>query len=62
MRGFGDSEPLPIDATRGLADWADDTQALLEALGIEAAPSTSPGGRPAAPRSLPSRSTARSPR
>ena len=35
MRGFGDSEPLPIDATRGLADWADDTQALLEALGIE---------------------------
>ena len=34
MRGFGDSEPLPIDATRGLADWADDTQALLEALGI----------------------------
>ena len=34
MRGFGDSEPLPIDATRGLADWADDTQALIEALGI----------------------------
>ena len=35
MRGFGDSEPLPIDATRGLRDWADDTHALLEALGIE---------------------------
>lgn len=35
MRGFGDSEPLPIDATRGLGDWADDTQALLEALGVE---------------------------
>jgi pimeloyl-ACP methyl ester carboxylesterase len=35
MRGFGDSEPLPIDATRGLRDWADDTQALLEALGVE---------------------------
>ena len=35
MRGFGDSEPLPIDATRGLADWADDTQALIEALGLE---------------------------
>src|SRR3954466_1938361 len=34
MRGFGDSEPLPLDATRGLADWADDTQALIEALGI----------------------------
>jgi pimeloyl-ACP methyl ester carboxylesterase len=35
MRCFGDSEPLPIDATRGLRDWADDTQALLEALGVE---------------------------
>ena len=34
MRGFGDSEPLPIDATRGLRDWADDTHALVEALGI----------------------------
>ena len=38
MRGFGDSEPLPIDATRGLRDWADDTHALLEALGIERPP------------------------
>jgi len=35
MRGFGDTEPLPIDATRGLRDWADDTHALVEALGIE---------------------------
>jgi pimeloyl-ACP methyl ester carboxylesterase len=35
MRGFGDSEPAPIDATRGLRDWADDTHALVEALGIE---------------------------
>ena len=35
MRGFGDSERLPIDATRGLRDWADDTRALVEALGIE---------------------------
>jgi pimeloyl-ACP methyl ester carboxylesterase len=35
MRGFGDSEQLPIDATRGLRDWADDTHALVEALGIE---------------------------
>jgi pimeloyl-ACP methyl ester carboxylesterase len=34
MRGFGDSERLPIDATRGLRDWADDTHALVEALGI----------------------------
>lgn len=35
MRGFGDTERLPIDATRGLADWADDTFSLVEALGIE---------------------------
>jgi pimeloyl-ACP methyl ester carboxylesterase len=34
MRGFGDSERLPIDATHGLRDWADDTHALVEALGI----------------------------
>ena len=24
LRGFGDSEMLPVDATRGLRDWADD--------------------------------------
>jgi len=36
MRGFGDTERVPIDATRGLRDWADDTQSLLEALGITA--------------------------
>ena len=35
MRCFGDSEPAPIDATRGLRDWADDTHALVRALGIE---------------------------
>ena len=29
MRGFGDTERVPIDATRGLRDWADDTAALL---------------------------------
>ena len=34
MRGFGDTEPLPIDATRGVRDWADDTHSLLQALGI----------------------------
>jgi pimeloyl-ACP methyl ester carboxylesterase len=38
MRGFGDSERAPMDATRGLRDWADDTHALLRALGIEAPP------------------------
>lgn len=34
MRGFGDTERVPIDATRGLRDWADDTHALIRALGI----------------------------
>ncbi|WP_028066927.1 alpha/beta fold hydrolase [Solirubrobacter soli] len=38
MRGFGDTDPLPLDATRGLRDWADDTASLLAALGIEAPP------------------------
>jgi pimeloyl-ACP methyl ester carboxylesterase len=35
MRGFGDSEPAPLDAARGLRDWADDTHALVRALGID---------------------------
>src|SRR2546430_16456953 len=34
MRGFGDTEQVPIDATRGLRDWADDTHSLVQALGI----------------------------
>src|ERR1700759_4617838 len=34
MRGFGDTERVPIDATRGLRDWADDVAALLDALEI----------------------------
>ena len=34
MRGFGDTEQVPIDATRGLRDWADDTYALIEQLHI----------------------------
>jgi pimeloyl-ACP methyl ester carboxylesterase len=38
MRGFGDSEPAPLDATRGLADWADDTFALVRALDIDEPP------------------------
>src|ERR1700754_2927533 len=36
MRGFGETERKPIDATRGLHDWADDTHALLVKLGIDA--------------------------
>lgn len=38
MRGFGDTERKPLDATRGLRDWADDTRALLRALDIDAPP------------------------
>jgi len=38
MRSFGDSDPAPIDATRGLRDWADDTAALLRALDVAAPP------------------------
>jgi len=38
MRSFGRSDPAPIDATRGLDDWADDTRALIEALEIGTPP------------------------
>jgi pimeloyl-ACP methyl ester carboxylesterase len=34
LRGFGDSDVLPLDATRGLRDFADDLRALVEALGL----------------------------
>lgn len=34
LRGFGESEPGPVDATRGLRDFADDLHALVTALGI----------------------------
>lgn len=37
LRGFGDSEVKPVDATRGLRDFADDVLATLDALGIERA-------------------------
>lgn len=33
LRGYGESEPAPIDATRGLRDFSDDIGALLDALG-----------------------------
>ncbi|MDT0215308.1 alpha/beta hydrolase [Rothia sp. ARF10] len=32
LRGFGGSEPAPVDATRGLRDFADDVAALVEAV------------------------------
>jgi pimeloyl-ACP methyl ester carboxylesterase len=34
MRGFGDTEPLPIDATLGLGDMVEDVRSLVEALGL----------------------------
>ena len=37
LRGFGGSETLPVDATRGLRDYSDDLDAALEALGIRTA-------------------------
>lgn len=37
FRGFGRSERRPIDATRGLRDFADDLEAFRSALGIESA-------------------------
>ena len=37
LRGFGGTESLPVDATRGVRDFSDDVHATLEALGIETA-------------------------
>lgn len=37
LRGFGDSETLDVDATRGLADFSDDVAAVVAAMGIESA-------------------------
>ncbi|MGY1743951.1 alpha/beta fold hydrolase [Blastococcus sp. SYSU D00695] len=34
LRGFGDTDPLPVDARRGVRDWADDVAALLDTLGV----------------------------
>lgn len=42
LRGFGGSEGLPVDATRGLRDFADDLHALLAAL-LAARPGTAGG-------------------
>lgn len=33
LRGYGDTDPEPIDATRGVRDWADDLAALIGTLG-----------------------------
>lgn len=37
LRGYGDSEPLPVDATRGLRDFSDDVVALMDTLELERA-------------------------
>ncbi len=36
MRGFGDTQALPINATRGLRDFSDDLSSLAQALGLTA--------------------------
>ncbi|WNM36955.1 alpha/beta hydrolase [Micromonospora halotolerans] len=41
LRGYGDTDTAPVDATRGLGDFADDVAALLDAPGLFA-----PGARP----------------
>ncbi|MGQ0839712.1 alpha/beta fold hydrolase [Actinokineospora sp.] len=37
LRGFGDTDPEPVDATRGLRDYADDVVATLAALEVDSA-------------------------
>ncbi|MBA2376672.1 MAG: alpha/beta hydrolase [Actinomycetota bacterium] len=34
MRGFGDSETKPLDATKGVGDFSEDLRAFIEALGL----------------------------
>lgn len=33
LRGFGGTDPLPVDATRGLRDWSDDLASVVRELG-----------------------------
>jgi len=37
LRGFGDTESAPVDATRGVRDFSDDLSATLRSLGLETA-------------------------
>ena len=37
LRGYGDTEDLPIDGTRGARDWSDDLKALSDSFGDEPA-------------------------
>ena len=34
MRGYGDSETLPVDATRGVRDYSDDLASFIQVLGL----------------------------
>jgi pimeloyl-ACP methyl ester carboxylesterase len=34
LRGFGGTDPLPVDARHGVRDWAGDVAALIDALGL----------------------------
>ena len=36
LRGYGDTEPLPVDATLGLGDMVEDVLAMIDALGLTA--------------------------
>ncbi|RVX44713.1 pimeloyl-ACP methyl ester carboxylesterase [Nonomuraea polychroma] len=35
LRGFGETDPEPVDATRGLRDYSDDVLELIQELGLE---------------------------
>lgn len=35
LRGYGGTDPEPVDATRGVRDWSEDLAALVEELGLE---------------------------
>ncbi|GAA0405078.1 alpha/beta hydrolase [Acrocarpospora corrugata] len=35
LRGFGATDPEPVDATRGVRDYSDDVLALIDALGLD---------------------------
>ena len=36
LRGYGDSETLPVDATRGVRDWSDDVASVIDTLDLGA--------------------------
>ena len=35
LRGYGETEASPIDATRGMRDWSDDLHSFAQALGLD---------------------------